>query len=708
MAYVPLQGGEDWITPTLSVDPGRAILTQNYELDIQGRYRLIDGYEAFDGRPKPSEASYWYLNFDAGVSEISVDDTITGAGGASGIVTAITSIGSWAGGTASGSMRIRNVTGTFVDDEVLSVSGTPSAVVDGTAEERAATTDEADSIYLLEAISATRDDIGVVPGSGNILGVWQYKGVKYAFRNNAGGTAAVMFKSSTSGWTQCDLGRTVAFTSGGTYGIAEDDVITGATSSATATVKRIILDSGTWAGGDAAGTLVLYSQTGTFVSETLNVGANINVATIGANSAATTLAASGRYEFVNYNFGGHSGTRRMYGCDGKNKAFEWDGAVYVPITTGMATDTPEHITAHRNYLFLSFSGGSLQHSATGDPYSWSAVTGASEIGMGDEITGLLPLPNVLAVFARNSTKILYGSSTDDWDFRPHSDESGAIEWSVQKIGSGIYLDDRGVTALSAVDTYGDFKSSVLSKMIDPFFRDGALGRVQCSIRVKEKNQYRIFFTDKSVLTLTLDGSKVVGFTRQLYDVQPTCCCSSEDTDGEEELFFGASNGYVYQLDSGTSFSGEPITAVIKFHFNHLKSPSIKKRIRRIILELDSTLYTYLNASVEFDYGDTESSSRIFLLDDTGGIWDVDDWDQFVWSGKSTASAPLDVDGTGQNFSLTVYYSGEWELQEGIVDGFLLGGTFTFDFTAPRSGLTGSRPHTIQGYTVHYDTRGVQR
>ena len=64
--YYPLTGGEDLITPSLTVDPGRAIITQNYELDLQGRYRLIDGYEAYDGQPKPSDASYWVLSFDAG------------------------------------------------------------------------------------------------------------------------------------------------------------------------------------------------------------------------------------------------------------------------------------------------------------------------------------------------------------------------------------------------------------------------------------------------------------------------------------------------------------------------------------------------------------------------------------------------------------------------------------------------------------------
>ncbi len=80
--YTPLLGGEDLVSSSIEVDPGRAMFTQNYELDVKGRYRLIDGYEVFDGRPSPSDASYWILNFDAGDGEISVADVVDGAGGA--------------------------------------------------------------------------------------------------------------------------------------------------------------------------------------------------------------------------------------------------------------------------------------------------------------------------------------------------------------------------------------------------------------------------------------------------------------------------------------------------------------------------------------------------------------------------------------------------------------------------------------------------
>ena len=82
-------------------------------------------------------------------------------------------------------------------------------------------------------------------------------------------------------------GTSITYTSGGTYQVVAGDIITGATSGATATVIGVALSSGTWAGGDAGGTFYLKFQSGTFQSENLNVGANSNVATIAGNSSAS-------------------------------------------------------------------------------------------------------------------------------------------------------------------------------------------------------------------------------------------------------------------------------------------------------------------------------------------------------------------------------------------------------------------------------------
>jgi len=79
----------------------------------------------------------------------------------------------------------------------------------------------------------------------------------------------------------------LAYTSGGTTEIEAGNAISGHTSTATALVQTVTLDSGTWAGGDAAGTLTLRQVSGTFQAENLDVGSTENAASIAGAPTGT-------------------------------------------------------------------------------------------------------------------------------------------------------------------------------------------------------------------------------------------------------------------------------------------------------------------------------------------------------------------------------------------------------------------------------------
>jgi len=115
--------------------------------------------------------------------------------------------------------------------------------------------------------------------------------------------------------TTAFLNWVVPFTSGGTTTIAAGDEIKGATSAARARVKQVLLYSGTFAGGDAAGFIELLEGTlvGTFESEdvyvnsdavtgvndaTVTVNVVHNVAVAAAAASATGTSAISRYEGV--------------------------------------------------------------------------------------------------------------------------------------------------------------------------------------------------------------------------------------------------------------------------------------------------------------------------------------------------------------------------------------------------------------------------
>jgi hypothetical protein len=73
--------------------------------------------------------------------------------------------------------------------------------------------------------------------------------------------------------TEWFRGKVIPFSSGGANQVVAGDTIVGATSGARAFVRDVLLASGTWAGGDAAGFFLMNEDdiTGTFGSENVYV-----------------------------------------------------------------------------------------------------------------------------------------------------------------------------------------------------------------------------------------------------------------------------------------------------------------------------------------------------------------------------------------------------------------------------------------------------
>lgn len=100
---------------------------------------------------------------------------------------------------------------------------------------------------------------------------------------------------------------TLPFTSGGTYVIKPGDYIAGHLSGATGLVTSVTVTSGSWAAGTAAGNITIRRLTKEFQGENLDVGANLNVATISGSITGETPVTSttdGLAESVDYVSGG--------------------------------------------------------------------------------------------------------------------------------------------------------------------------------------------------------------------------------------------------------------------------------------------------------------------------------------------------------------------------------------------------------------------
>ena len=721
--YYPLEGGLDIVTPPLSVSPGTALAMVNYEPWYQGGYRRIPGYERFDGRPKPSDATFQGWD-STDVSAATIGLAVTGdISGTTGVV-----CGLWddsANGNLYGTdyMAVTKISGPgFQNGEGLN---TGAYTINSVPQLRYAPTLDLEAEWLLNAETEYRDDIQVVPGSGPVRGAWQRLADVYAIRDNAGATAGVLHKASATGWTTSGITMAdyIRFDAGLAAGlnVSEGDTLTGGTSGATATIHRIVLNGGSVAwDGSGEGYFVLTNVAGGPFqdNEPLESPALTQIADADGANATFAFSAGGTYRFHNHNFFGGASTYRAYGCNGVDPAFEIDengivSPILMPLsftdpdaTPPLATNTPFLIEEHRNHLFLAFPGGILQHSAPGEPMIFQSFLGAGEFGVGDEITSLNSIVgNVLVASSTRETRGLFGTDVTSWELRIVAEQSGSVLYGSQKIDTVYSLDDLGITSIARSDQYGDFVGATVSQLVQPIviaqrpsFNDSSI--------VRESNQFRLYFNDNSCIVMYVPagsqsesrqgGTTAVrpqfGFLS--YDIPVKNIYNTDDDTGKERTYFVTDNvtnqGYVFEDQIGRNFDGEPIASYTRTAFNQIGSASFRKKFRRADVEINAQNPLDLRFQSDLTYSSVTATTSIQDLDDVtnipvidivggGGFWDTDNWDQFLWDGQNISTARAELRGTGENISFLIFNE-----------------------------AATAEPFVLQGITIHYDMRRLQR
>ena len=683
IAVYSFRGGLDTTSPALLTSPSAVIASSNYEPLAEG-YGRIEGYERLDGRLPPTEAAFWSIDFKYGSSPPLHLDVVTGiSSGAIGIVMSdvVVTAGDWSAHSAEGSFAITAIVGTFTAGEMLSKGGTPFAKTIDAPRYMGAPDLAVRQQRLAAAQNYYRSLIGPVPGSGPVRGVAVHQGDVFAWRDNADGTEGVMYRATASGWAAVSLGRLIAF-SVGTIQINEGDVILGATSGATATVKRVVRQSGNW-GTTAAGYLVIASQTASFAGEYIKIAGAV-AATV-TPDVAITLPAGGRYNTITHNFFGSASTYGLYGANGVGSAFEYMNGIFCPIRTGTPDDAPQIVFEVSEHLGLTYRGGSVQISAPGEPTIFEVAQGAFEIGFGTDITDVVQSnESSVAIFGEKKISILSGRDADTFSLAELTEEAGAFAHTAQRVARTIYIDNRGLRDLAATQTSAGFKAGTLSAMFDRFMRvriDKGHAPVG-SIVSRAKTQYRVFWNDGVGLSVWLGGKGVEALPFNYGSLAPYCFATGS-IDVDELILAGSHDGYVYRLDRGNTHDGQPFDFYLVTPFNHFGSAAQEDRFHKVVIEMSAPNYTSIGVTAMFDYGDGEkpiARGDFFVLFGDGGLWNSVDWNDFVWSAAVEGRAEAPIDGIGRNASFI--FAGTSEAQ--------------------------ADPHVLQAYIVYRSPRKFKR
>ena len=656
-----IKGGMDLVVSPMFAKPGTARLAYNYEFSVNGGVDRVRGIEPFDGRTSPSSAAFQLIQCTATISGIAVGDTVTGGtSGATGKVIYI----------SADKLAVTRVSGTFAV-EALKVGGVTKATVSDLAPSLDGFLDNTLAKLAADDYQA---DITKVPGSGPVRGIAVLNDQVYAWRDNAGATAMVIHKATTSGWTAVAMFHQISFTAGSNDYVEGDTLTQGGVS---ATVKRVVLESGTWAGGTAAGRLIITAPSGGVFAAGAAAGGG--VCTLSGASALITLSPGGKVSTANFSFTSALADRRMYGCDGVNQEFEFDGTIYVPINTGMGAVRATAVACHKNHLFYAYRT-SLQHSSIANPYVWSAVFGAAELSMGDTITNLVPIGGseanaALMVVCQNALSVLYGNSAaDPWNPVPLSKVSGGQARSAQDIGGLVAFDTPGVTRYPATKSFGNFEWDVVSLSIQPIVRNQA---VTCSVFVPGLFKYRIFFEDGSAISGLPVGN---GFSWSTLNYERNIVLAvNEEISGVSRTFYGDDSGWVYEADVGRSFAGDTIQAAIRLHPLVQRSPMVEKIFRQMQLEITAESACTIYTQGEFNAYDGMSEQTAAQQYGAGLLWDLSNYDQSYYDVSVLSRGTFPLEGVGTGVAVCVSTESDNEL-----------------------------PHSIYAVTVLYTPRKIQR
>lgn len=643
-----IEGGANLVDAKSLLKPGTTTGGKNMEVVQGAGLRRMDGYERFNGNEahRASTGTYTKYSYDLGGNAVMADGlTVVGAtSAATGIVCGNASIatGTIAAGTAAGELHLFVLTGAFQSGEQVTISGSYRARLTSAA--AVATIGDPERKSGLRGARNYKRGLCTPPsGSGGILGVVSYSGVVYCFKNNALGTAAILHKSSAAGWVVVPFDREIAFTAGSGTVLVGDVLSRGGN---TATIKKIIYTSGSFSGGNAAGSFIITTPApGEFTAGAATTAGG--AVTLAGASTAITFAPNGRFEFLVHNFGGSTTTMRIYGCDTANRGFEFNpfDDVLAPINTGMTVDKPTHLTAHMGRLWFSFPRGSVQWSSPNEPFIWSVIVGAGEIALGDEVTAIRALKqDSLAVMGRNSASVMYGSSFINANFVKLLDTTGCIAYTLDEIaGSTVSLDNLGAYFLEATQAIGDYKPNALSRVVRPLVEAGGVN-AKCAIVVRDKAQYRIYFADKTGITATFAGSKLIGWFPFTLAHQVTCVWAGEDATGNEVLYGGLDNGHVVQLDIGTSHDGTTVESVIPLAPNPVGATRRYKKFFSVVPQIETPAPIEIQLLMEFDFGGTPGDSFEADTPATGGQWGQATWGQFYWGSPIVATPSFDIEG----------------------------------------------------------------
>ena len=565
--------------------PGSARLLKNFEPSVDGGYKRIEGFSKYDtttvppyGFPKVHGSGQTGTTLIIGNIFITpeVNDTFTIAG----------------------------VTGTYSINNVSYDN-----------------TNKRATLTLSTSLASSPADLAAITfaaHTGLIKGVAAWESSVIALRNNS------LYKSTGSGWTKINVPSYGTVLVNGAGQTGSSLVMDGLTD------NPKVGDTFTISGVEKVYT-VLTTATVTSGGATLSISPAL--ASSPADNAAVTWLTSNYSESEKLRTSKYriSTTSKIVGVDGVNYPFIYDGSTYTVLDATTDLLGVSFAAFHKNHLVFA-KGDRIIFSSPYTDTDFNAANGSGIISIGGAITGIIVFREALIIFTEKSISQITGNTSADFVLQSITRNVGCVASdTIQEIGGDImFLGPEGLRLLGATDRTGDFNLGVVSKVIQQEATDLILASSSfSSVVIKQKSQYRIFGYNSSV---TPSSSKGILGTQMTADNTASIAwaettgiksyvADSDYKNQTETIVFAHADGYVYRMESGSSFDGTNIIASFATPYVPINDPRVRKTFYKLFLYTDplGSVTTSVNLKLDFDDVGSIQPETITLSNTTGSV-----------------------------------------------------------------------------------------
>jgi hypothetical protein len=429
-----------------------------------------------------------------------------------------------------------------------------------------------------------------------------------------------------------------------------------------------------------AGTNIYFSNTGTswlqINRDSVAVGGDNYTTFTGRSTLARTGQAQCQFvlfEGPDYDYG------EVIIADGANKLYsfrmEGTGALttrtfFAAEITVTGTKHVKYITVHDHHLIAAGVEDNLStvyYSVYNDPDNFTG-TGAGSVTISDQIEGIKGFREDLIVFAENSIhKLVNINDSSNIRIDPITENVGCLSgYSIQEIGGDlIFLAPDGLRTVAGTARIGDVELGTVSKEIQPLVTDlteSINSYIISSIVLREKSQYRLFYTDTTIQNSSQRG--IIGTLRpngfqwsETRGIEVTEIGSGFDQNGVEQYYHGDTDGYVHVHDSGNDFDGSTVLARYATPDYDYGDLGTLKTLHYLKVSASAEGVVEPNVQVRFDYGSTDIPQPPELFDlgiiDPPALFGEAIFNTNVFGGAESPLVRVALQGSGHSNNFTI-------------------------------------------------------